>query len=320
MTRAFLLCVWIACGAIARAWQPDRTALRHLFEQALTERRVEYGPTDPQTAQAARDLGLFLQRSGDAASARTALAEAVRIDDVAPGKTAPQTLEDVASLAAVSPPAQAEPLLRRAAESTDPAVSGPALSNLANLRKTAGDHAGAVAYLRRALEKAELADGKDGTIVALILNELAMNVDAKEAIGYLDRALSIDRSKLGERDPETILTEINLSRVLLAAGRVDEAIAMARESLNAAEVVLGTSQPETAAAANALGHALQTKGDRIAAERLYREALSIDRNALGPRDSRTRKDARDLAAILRQNGKAAEAATLDAQFNAAPAK
>jgi tetratricopeptide (TPR) repeat protein len=320
MTRALLLYAWIASCAMAPALQPDRAVLRHLFEQALSERRTEYGAADSRTAQAARDLGLFLQRSGDIPSARTALAETVRIDEAAFGKTAPQTLEDAASLASVSPPAQAEPLFRRAAESTDPAVSGPALSSLADLRKEAGDHAGASVYLRRALEKAELADGRDGTITALILNELAMNVDPKEAAGYLERALNIDRSKLGERDPETILTEINLSRVLLAAGRVDEAVAMAREALASAGAALGNDQPETAAAASALAHALQTKGERKEAERLYRQALSIDRNALGGRDSRTKNDARDLAAILRQNGKMAEAAALDAQFNAAPAK
>ena len=111
----------------------------------------------------------------------------------------------MASLAAVSPSVQAEPLLRRAAESTDPQIAGPALSSLADIRKAAGDRVGAAVYLRIALDRAEAADGKDGAIVALILSSLAMDVGPAQGAAYLERAVNINRSKLGERsghDPE----------------------------------------------------------------------------------------------------------------------
>jgi hypothetical protein len=94
-------------------------------------------------------------------------------------------LEDVAVLASVSPRVEAEPLLRRAAESTDPMVAGPALTSVAEMRKAAGDRAGAAALLRRAVEKAESVDGKDGLTVALILNALSLVVEPKDAIVLL---------------------------------------------------------------------------------------------------------------------------------------
>ncbi|HVV43877.1 MAG TPA: tetratricopeptide repeat protein [Bryobacteraceae bacterium] len=150
------------------AFQPNRAMLRSLFEKALAERIAEYGANDVHTAQAQRDLGLFLQRSGEKLAARKALTEAVRIDEIAFGRTAPQTLEDVASLAAVSPVLQVEPLLKRAAESADPTIAGPALSDLAEIRRNAGDHLGALTYLRRALEKAEAVEGPGGSIGSML--------------------------------------------------------------------------------------------------------------------------------------------------------
>jgi tetratricopeptide (TPR) repeat protein len=253
-----LSCVCICLLPAIQAFQPDRTMLRQMFEEALKRRTAEFGRNDSHTAQASRDLVLFLQRSGDLAGARRVLTETVAIDEAAFGKDAAQTLEDVSALAAISPKSVAGPLLERAANSPDPTVSGPALSSLAEMRTAAGDRPAAAVYLRRALEKAEAVDGKDGTIVALILNALALDVDPKEGIAYLQRALAIDRSKLGEHDSGTIVTAVNLSKLLLVAGRVDDAAA--------------------------------------------------------------RQSAHEVAALLRQNGKTAEAAALERKFSAAPAK
>jgi tetratricopeptide (TPR) repeat protein len=315
-TILWCISIWLLPAAPVRAFQPDRTVLRQMFEESLKRRKQEFGQNDSHTAQAARDLGLFLQRNGDAAAARRALTETVAIDEAVFGKTASETLEDVSALAAVSPPALAVPLLRRAAESSDPGVAGPALSSLADLRTAAGDRAGAAAYLRLALEKAEAVDEKDGVIVALILNTLALDVEPKVGVAFLERALRIDRVKLGERDEGTILTEVNLSRVLLAAGRVDDALGMARTALGASEAAFGAGHPGTADALTGLARATLAKGDKAEAERLYRQALSITQKAFGPTDSRTRKNGLELAALLRQSGKIAEAAALERTFSA----
>jgi hypothetical protein len=220
------LWIWAASGVLA--FQPDTAALRKLFEDALQRRQHEYGDADARTAQAARDLGLFLCRSGDTPSARRAMANAVHFDEKALGASAPQTLEDVATLASISPRAEAEPLLRRAAESTDPTVAGPALTSLAAMRKAAGDAASAAALLRRAVEKADAVD-HDGPTVALILKLLAQVVSSKDAVPLLQRAVTIEQEKLGPADSQTLQDARKLASLLRAGGQIDEAAKLERQ-------------------------------------------------------------------------------------------
>ena len=104
-------------------FQPSSAALRQLFEDALARRRSQFGDDDIRTVQAARDLGLFLRNLGDASGARRALAEVVRIDERVLGPKAAQTLADVAELAGMSPPPEAEPLWQRAAQSSNAALA-----------------------------------------------------------------------------------------------------------------------------------------------------------------------------------------------------
>jgi len=221
--------VWIAAAGTAPAFQPETAMLRRLYEVALSRRQREYGSADARTAQAARDLGLFLYSAGDKPGARRAMADAVRIDQNAFGAAAPRTLEDVATLASVSPPVEAEPLLRRAAESPDATVAGPALTSLAELRKATGDRAGAAALFRRALEKAEIVDGKDGSTVALVLNMLALVVEPKEGVLLLGRALAIDKAALGPSHPQTLGDVRKLAGLLRQTGRTSEATQLERQ-------------------------------------------------------------------------------------------
>jgi tetratricopeptide (TPR) repeat protein len=220
---------WIWATAVALAFQPDPAMLRRMFEEALSRREKAYGDADARTAQAARDLGLFLCRGRDALSAHQAMANAVRIDEKTLGANAAQTLEDAAALASVSPPAEAEPLLRRAMESPDPVVAGPALTSLAEIRKAAGDRAGAAALLRRAVEKAESMDGKNGPTVALILKSLALVTPPAEAVPLLERALAIDRQQFGPQSAQSIGDARRLATLLRATGRSPEASRLERE-------------------------------------------------------------------------------------------
>ena len=196
--------------ALALAFQPDVAVVRKVFEDHLARQRQEFGATDPHTAQAARDLGLFLRANGDTAGALRALAEAVRIDDSALGASSAQTLEDVAALASVSPAAAVGPLLKRAAQSPDPVVAGQALSTLAGLQKAAGDAAGAVAGFRAALAKAEQAEGPDSRPVELILTLL----------------LPLERQVLGPRHEQTIGDTNRLAAIYRKSGRFREAAAL----------------------------------------------------------------------------------------------
>jgi len=229
MGRKSPVCLWIWAAAAALAFQPDPAMLRKMFEESLARRETSYGDADARTAQAARDLGLFLFRAGDTPAARRAMTNAVRLDERALGAKAPQTLEDAATLASVSPPADAEPLLRRAMESPDPMVAGPALTSLAEIRKAAGDRAGAAALLRRALEKVELVDGKDGLTTALVLNALALVTLPNESVPLLQRALAIHRQQLGPQSAQTIGDVRRLAGLLRATGRAPEASQLEHE-------------------------------------------------------------------------------------------
>ncbi|MBZ5623545.1 MAG: hypothetical protein LAQ69_33205 [Acidobacteriia bacterium] len=203
----------LGLGVPAPTLQPDIAVVRRVFEEALACRQREFGDADARTGQAARDLGLFLRANGDAAGARRALAQVLRIDDSSLGASAPQTLEDAAALASVSAPVAAEPLLRRAAESPDPLVAGEALSTLGGLRKSAGDLAGAAACFRRALAKAEQADGRDGTPAELILNIL----------------VTLDRQTLGQHHTQTLSDARRLADLYRRTGRPREAAALEQQ-------------------------------------------------------------------------------------------
>jgi tetratricopeptide (TPR) repeat protein len=181
-------------------WQPETSGVRRIFEENFARNH---------NAQAARDLGMFLLKDGDRAAARRALREALRLDEA---ESSPHTLEDAAALAAISPPAEAEPLYRRAAESTDASISGPALSALGTLRKSAGDRVGAASLYRRAIAKAEALEGRNGVTVALMLVQLASVADRAEAVAALQRAVAIDRQALGPGHPQTQAAERELIR------------------------------------------------------------------------------------------------------------
>jgi tetratricopeptide (TPR) repeat protein len=287
--------LWLAAFLL----QPNPAVLRRLFEEGLQQRRQQYGESDARTAQAARDLGQFLAREGERPAAEVALAEAVRIDEAVFGGDARQTLEDVASMAAVSPPAQAEPLWRRAAGSPDPAVAARSNGALAQLAQATGDGQRAVDFYRRALSGQEAATGNSSAPVAVILNALAQAVGQNEGIPLLERALAIDRQRLGARHPETASTEANLAGMLLNAGRADECIRAIRDAMEIFEESLGPDHPRTATACMILGWALRAKGDRVGAGREYRRAVEIERKAFGPEHPQTLADAQVLEEFLR---------------------
>ena len=133
---------------------------------------------------------------------------------------------------------------------------------------------------RKALAKEEEAGGKDAAGVAVRLNALAVLVEPREGIAMLERALAIDRRLLGERHPETSITEANLAGLLLDSGRIDAALRLATAAVAGFEDTLGPENPRVASASMILAFCWRAKGDRARAERFYRQALAIDEAAL----------------------------------------
>ena len=288
--------------ALALAFQPDAAILRGVFEQALTRSQEQFGVFDARTAQAARDLGMFLGRQGENSDARNMLDQVVRIDEKVFGRDVTQTLADVAELAAVSPSEQAEPLWKRASASPSAVTAARAFAELGKLHALEGDRAGAVLYYRNALSKDV---PKDSEAAALHLNALAKLVDAADAVPLLERALGIDRRILGARHAETATTEANLAGLLVDTSRNEEAIRLATEALAVFQQTVGPDHPRTAIAASILGYAFEVKGDRARAEQMYRLALAIDERAYGSKNPQTVNDERVLNEFLKSAPKAA---------------
>jgi Tfp pilus assembly protein PilF len=302
------------------AWQPDPAMLGQLYREALERKRQEYGASDARTVQAARDLGLFLSKQGAAAGAQQVLAEVVRLDETRFGADAKQTLADVAALANVSTPRQAEPLWLRAAKSPEPKVAARAFAALGQWRETAGDQAGAARYYRQALANEEAALRQAATTpekadLAILLSGVAQvlgqTVDPVEGTAVLRRALAINRSLLGARHPETATIEANLAGVLLDANAVEESVRLITEAISILEETMGEDHPRVAISATILASGLRAKGDFASAEQNYRRAVAIDERAYGPKHSQTLNDVRTLAEFLRERGKIQQAAALE---------
>jgi tetratricopeptide (TPR) repeat protein len=247
--------------------------LRQLFEEELTRCRTEYGEPDKRTAQASRDLGLFLIRHGPASDARKAMTETIRQDEAAFGANHPQTLADLAELAAISPRAQAEDLWTRASRSSDPLLAARSLAALGQFHENAGDQIGAARLYRAALVTEETA-GRDTARVAVRLNALARVVAATEAIALLRRALSINRSKLGPRHQETATVESNLANLLVGGGKWDEATRLSQHALSVFEQAFGKESERVNVAATILAQALRGDQKANAAEEIERRYLS----------------------------------------------
>jgi tetratricopeptide (TPR) repeat protein len=318
MSITKILRMWAVMWAVAAAMcaQPHPAMLRELYEQHLAEQERAHGEFDAHTAEAARDLGLFLRGNNDSEGAHGALSRAVVIDEKVFGVDAPRTLVDVADLASVSPLAEAGKLFERASKSSDAAAASRALLALGEMHASQGDREGASRYWRQALTKQETATGPDSENVARILNFLAQTVDPAEAIPLLRRALVLDRKLFGPAHPEVGASDQLLAGALLATGKAADAVAPGREALSILADKLGPEHPRTAAAAGTLAAVLNATGKFVEAERLYRQALSIDEKVFGPQDPATLEGVRDLAAYLRERGRISEAALLERRLPA----
>jgi tetratricopeptide (TPR) repeat protein len=305
----------IACtlvmSAMALPAQPHPAMLRELYEQHLAEQQRDHGEFDERTAAAARDLGLFLRGHGDPAGAYRALTRTVAIDEKVFGVDAPRTLADIADLATVAPPADAEKLFERAARSSDAGAASRALVALGEICAGRGDRQGSARYWRQALAKQESATGPESENVAMILNVLAQSVDPTEAIPLLRRALVVDKRVFGPIHPEVGATDQLLAGALLETGKAADAVAPGREALSILSSKLGPDHPRTAAAAGTLADVLRATRNYAEAERCYRQALSIDEKVFGPQHPATLDEVRTLAGFLRERGRVAEAVALE---------
>jgi tetratricopeptide (TPR) repeat protein len=193
--------------AIAAAEMQTMIARAEL-EQALVEAEAAHGPDHPLVAEILSPLGRFLNATGHVAQAEMILERALAIHERTHRPEATELagpLGDLAMVKALSRPAEAVPLLRRAL-AIDERVFGAAhpgvairLSCLGMVLYDLGAAVEARPLLERALALSEQAAGPTSPEVAAALSNLALVLKALGAVGeaeaLLERAVAITDAK-----------------------------------------------------------------------------------------------------------------------------
>jgi ATP-binding cassette subfamily B protein len=118
---------------------------------------------------------------------------------------------------------------------------------------------------------------------------------------------------LGRDHPDTLTSGSHLARASLAAGRIDEAVALLEQVLATRERVLGPDHPSTLGSRCNLANAYRTAGRTEEAVALHEQALAAYERVLGPDHPSTLGSRNNLANTYRAAGRTEEAAALHEQ-------
>jgi tetratricopeptide (TPR) repeat protein len=294
--------VLILAGLLAAPAVAQNTArFEPLYREVLARREASLGPENAQTAQSLVDLALFLNEH--------------------------------------EKPAEAEPLLRRAArvfEELDArAELAGVLVNLAEVRLAQGDGDDAEQRLRGALALRESGPGTAeilDRLTALLrlkgdleqaetlsrkaltfgrtperLRGLAVTIEAlgkmEEATALHNEALSLQERRFGPVHPQVALTLNSLALLHVGAGEFDAAAPLLERALSIFTQTLGSESPEAATTLDNLGNVRRAQRDFPAAEKLLLRALDIRRKVLGEDHPDTALTCNNLAGLYHVEGK-----------------
>ena len=285
----------------------DPASFRPLFEQVLAEKEQNFGATSSELARSASDLGLFLKSIGENQPALAPLQRALEIDRRNDSSVVPSDEENVATvLAALDRSREASELLQAAAQGEDAAVAARSLSTLAML-----DPSNAERYYRQAVKAEEQASGKNDPQVAVLLNNLALSLRARDdnvsAEPLFRRALAIQEEKSGPNHPSVASTLNNLGSLLQSTGRLEEAERVERRALRIFEQKLGPQTAELATTCSNLADLLWARGARADALAFYKRALGVDESVYGRDHPEVAGDLTNQALLLKEMGQRAAA-------------
>lgn len=216
-----------------------------LYQQAVEERKAQYGPGHPKVAAALLDLALYLKEQGDTAGAVGALRAMVAISKE-PLARAEGTLE-LAALTGVYREVPGALAVLEKAGSVAPARA-VALNNLGTAVEERDARLAERLY-RAALRgyPAASTDAEYGSVLNNLAN-LLLNTDRAGAAEPLCRkALGIFAGTLGEEHPRTATATSNLGDVLAAQGKLAAAEAAYKKALAIDMAVHGAGHPDVAA-------------------------------------------------------------------------
>ena len=132
----------------------------------------------------------------------------------------------------------------------------------------------------------------------------------EEAQKQIQRAVTLRRQVLGERDPRTLQSMHWLAGEYRNHGKYVQAEALWREVLDAQRHLLGENHRDTLSSMNGLARAYMGQGKYEPARLLLERTVSGQRRALGEDQADTLNSLNELAVVLRLEGKYAEAEPL----------
>ena len=271
-------------------------------EQALELNRKVYGEESREAAEEMLQVGGLNKRLKDYAKAEPILLQSVARHRKLLGNTNVETARALYTLAGVYvgskgalPQTNALPLLRetlsilRQHPGADQRVQRFALSDLAILRREAGDYTESDAVYAEALALDRQIHGTNSAKVALVLNWLAVNAwqqkDYPRSHRFLREGLAIVRERLGETNADASEAFEALTGLAFhLAGKLPEAdgVALSRE-------VIALERERLAGKSADLASLLKDWAERFAkigmteeAEKMFREYLALLRQHLPP--------------------------------------
>ncbi|HEV8242105.1 MAG TPA: serine/threonine-protein kinase [Thermoanaerobaculia bacterium] len=177
-----------------------------------------------------------------------------------------------------------------------------------------GDPDASIAASERVLAVGERAFGKDHTMTAYALGQLAMAWAAKGDVPrsrqLYRRAIDTFTTLTGPDSHAVLIYRRGYGKLLVAAGETSAGIAELEGVLAAYERTLGPDHPRTGDAMLDLADARLSTGDRAGVEAQMRRGLDILRRQLGPQSARVAAGQSRLGALLCAEGRGRDGAPL----------
>jgi len=280
----------------------DAASLIPVYIAALKQRERQSGPDGAKVARAASDLGAFLLEINKSADAEVPLRRAISIEERDKDPAMDADRERLAdALEAEGKNDEAFELFKRAAEGNNPAVAARSFAKLAGMDSQHAD-----VYYRKAVASEEKASGSGSPRVAVLLQELALELRARgregDAESVLRRALSIQQTAL-KADPRVTIGVLNtLGNLLEGRRELDEAEKLERAALSLSEEKFGPESAELAMTCTNLADVLWNRNNLREAGQLYRRAIAIDASLYGPDRPETAADVANLGMLMNAAG------------------
>lgn len=289
-----------------------------------------FDPDDPRTATTLNNLGALYFTMDLYPEAENALRKALSIRERTLGidnLDVAATLDDLSMVLLVQGRTkEAEPMVKRAYEirkkvlKPDHEDIAQSLQVMASLYHRQGRLKDAMAALKRALFIRKHALGTQHPDVATTYNSLGMQHQLAgnygEARACYDRANEIGVTVYGEEHPIVADSLVGLGTVDFIEGKYASAHENFTKALQIRETVLGRDSFRVGEVLSCLGILDERQGRLSSAESNLRRAVEIYENALGPNSAELSRSVKNLARVLRREGKRREAQALDKRLEA----